>query len=266
MEPFRLNHLSVTLLGLLCVVSVSSSLGDSDDLQQDDFRAEDRGGVLSIEPIYYGELFTNARGGKATKNATRYQGLLDLGIRLDLEASRMNLPGSLFLLAQNTHGRGLTEDFIGDTLVISNIDSFENILHVGEYWWESRWMDDDLTLRLGKQDFNTEFQRIDGAEYFIQSTFGLSPSTAFPTYPNQAMGAVALWNMHDSLKLKVGAWSAFARAGTWGFSDSDAFLVVGELERLYSLADGSLPGIVSVGAVYESAGEIDGQAVSAVRE
>lgn len=127
-------------------------------------------------------------------------------------------------------------------------------------------MDDDITVRLGKQDFNTEFQRIDGAEHFIQSTFGLSPSTAFPTYPNQAMGAVALFQMHDSLQLKVGAWSAFARAGTWGFSDSDSFLVVGELERGYALADGTLSGIVSVGALYESEGEIDGQSVSAVEE
>lgn len=33
---------------------------------------------IILEPVYHGEVFTNARGGVTTKNATRYQGLLDL--------------------------------------------------------------------------------------------------------------------------------------------------------------------------------------------
>jgi porin len=254
--------------GFLFVYSFvcAACVGYSDDEQQESVYEEDRSGFVSIEPIYYGEVFTNARGGKSTKNATQYQGLLDLGITFDFEKSGSSLPGSLFLLAQNTHGRGLTQDFIGDTQVISNIDSFDNIMQVGEYWWESRWLDDDITVRLGKQDLNHEFQRIGEAEFFIQSTFGLSPSTAFPTYPDQALGAVALLQLHDALQLKVGAWSAFARGGSWGYSESDSYLVVSELERRYSLLQGRLPGIVAVGALYESEGEIDAQPVSAVRE
>jgi porin len=80
------------------------------------------------------------------------------------------------------------------------------------------------------------------------------------------MAAVALVQLGDSMRLKAGAWSAFARGGTWGFSGSDSILLVGELERTYSLAGGTLPGIVAVGALYESAGMIDGQQVSPVHE
>jgi len=173
---------------------------------------------------------------------------------------------SLYLLIQNTHGRGLTEDFIGDTQVISNIDSFDNVIQIGEYWWESQWLDQQITLRLGKQDLNTEFQRIDRAEYFIQSTFGLSPSTAFPTYPDQAVGAVVLLRLHDSLQWKMGAWNAFVTEGIWGFSNNDAFLVVSELEYAYSLSEQRLPGTIAIGALYESEGQLDGQAVPVVRE
>ena len=43
-----------------------------------------------------------------------------------------------------------TEDFVGDTLVLSNIDSFDNIMHVSEYWWQFGLLDDDVTVRLGK--------------------------------------------------------------------------------------------------------------------
>ena len=54
----------------------------------------------------------------------------------DFEAMRLPLPGKFFLLGQNTHGRGLTDNFVGDTQVLSNIDSFRNITRVSEYWWE----------------------------------------------------------------------------------------------------------------------------------
>jgi porin len=253
------------IFGLLFFLTFEG-LGYADDPLPDGSVEQQRPGFLSIEPVYYGELFTNARGGKSTNGATQYQGLLDLGVSLDLERAGSELPGSLFLLAQNTQGRGLSQDFIGDTQVISNIDSFDNIMQVSEYWWESRWIDDKMMLRIGKQEFNTEFQRIEGAEQFIQSTFGLSPSTAFPTYPDQSMGAVALYQLRDELVLKVGLWSAFARGSSLGFSDSDSFLAVGELERRYALLDGQLPGIFAVGALYESDGEVDGEPVSAVRE
>ena len=221
---------------------------------------------ISFEPTYYGEMFTNAKGGKSTNDATQYAGLLDLGLKLDLGQSATDNPSFLYLLIQNSHGRGLTEDFVGDTQVVSNIDSFDNVMQIGEYWWESQWLDDQMTLRLGKQDLNSEFQRIDQAEYFIQSTFGLSPSTAFPTYPDQAVGAVVLLRLHDSLQLKLGAWNAFVTEGIWGYSNNDAFLVVSELEYTYTLTEQRLPATVAIGALYESEGQIDGQAVSTVRE
>jgi hypothetical protein len=43
-------------------------------------------------------------------------------------------------------------------------------------------------------------------------------------------------------------------------------LVIGELERTYALRDGTLPGVLVLGAVYESSGEVDGTPLSAVQE
>jgi carbohydrate-selective porin OprB len=77
---------------------------------------------------------------------------------------------------------------------------------------------------------------------------------------------VALIQLQPSWTLKVGAWSAFARGSTWGYSSSDAYLVVGELEHRYVWGEQQLPGILAVGALYESAGVLDGEPVSAVRE
>ena len=88
---------------------------------------------MSLEPVYYGEVFTNTRGGISTSEATRYEALLDLALTIDFQKMQSPLPGRFFLLAQNTHGQGLTEDFVGDTQVVSNIDSFDNIMQVSEY-------------------------------------------------------------------------------------------------------------------------------------
>ncbi len=127
-------------------------------------------------------------------------------------------------------------------------------------------LDAAVTVRLGKQDINQEFLCINLAADFIQSTFGLSPSTAFPTYPDPSMAAVILLQIHEGWRLKMGVWDAFAPDGGWGFSGNDSVVVIGELERTYTLAAGTLPGTVAVGAVYESAGAIAGEPVSAVHE
>jgi porin len=218
---------------------------------------------VSIEPVYYGEVFTNAQGGISTNGATRYQALLDLPVTFDFEKMRLPLPGRFFLLAQNTHGRGISEDFVGDTLVLSDIDSFHNVMQVGEYWWESSWLTDDVIVRLGKQDVNTEFAIMDLAEDFIQSTFELTPSATLPTYPDQSMAAVVLMQLKESLQLKVGIWDALANGESWGFSGNDTVLVIGELEYTYTLFDGTLPGTLGLGAGYMSDGELAAETLAA---
>lgn len=215
-------------------------------------------GALSVAPVYTGEVFSNTRGGIATKDATRYQGLWDVGLTLDFDELGSPIPGKFFLLAQNTHGRGLTEDFVGDTQVISNIDSFKNIMRVGEYWWEFSLLDDNITVRLGKQDVNTEFLFIDVAADFIQSSFGLSPSAALPSYPEQSMAALVLMQLGKSTVLKVGVWDALPLGRGWGISENDSMLVAAELEYNYALASGRYPGVLSLGAGHLSGDEVDG--------
>ena len=209
---------------------------------------------ISVKPVYIGEVFTNTRGGISTDEATRYQALLDLPLTLDLEKLDVPVPGTFFLLAQNTHGRGLTEDFVGDAQVLSNIDSFDNIMQVSEYWWEFGLCDDDVVVRLGKQDLNTEFLLMQSASDFIHSSFGLTPAAEVPSYPNPSMAAVLLANLTPSLRLKVGIWDTVVDGGTWGFSGNNVKLSIGELEYDYAVSDGRLPGTLALGIAYSSAG------------
>jgi porin len=213
---------------------------------------------VSLEPVYYGEVFTNTRGGISTRRATQYEALLDLPLTLDFEKMQLPLPGRFYLLAQNTHGRGLTEDFVGDFQVVSNIDSADNIMQVSEYWWEIGLFDQNVAVRLGKQDVNTEFLVMDLAGDFIQSSFGLSPSAGLPSYPHASMAALVLADLTESLRMKVGIWDALGDGRTCGFSGNEVTITMGELEYKYSLFDGQLPGAVDVGVTYVSGGDAMG--------
>jgi carbohydrate-selective porin OprB len=222
----------------------------------------DNCGMLA-EPVYFGEVFSNTRGGISTERATRYHALLELPIAFDFAKLQVPLPGKCFLLAQNTHGRGLSEDFVGDTLVLSDIDAFGNVMQVGEYWWEWGLLDDDVTVRLGKQDVNTEFVFMDSAVDFIQSSFELTPSAGLPSYPLQSMAGVVLVQLCESLELKFGVWDAFAKKESWGISNNEVMLLIGELEYTYALLDGTFPGTLSLGAGYLSDGIVSGNRLSA---
>ncbi len=80
------------------------------------------------------------------------------------------------------------------------------------------------------------------------------------------MAAVTLIQINESWQLKTGLWDAFTSGSGWGFSGNDSVVAIGELECTYELADGTLPGVFAVGAVYESAGVIEGDPVSPVQE
>lgn len=221
--------------------------------------------AINIAPVYYGEIFSNTRGGFSTSDATRYQALLDLPVEVDLERLGVPVPGRFVLLGQNTHGRGLSEDFVGDFQTLSNIDSFDNIMQVSEYWWEFALWEDRLHVRLGKQDLNTEFLVIDLAQDFIHSSFGLSPTAGLPSYPDPSMAAVVLADLTPSTRLKVGIWDLLPNSSGWGFSDNTLTLVISELETKYRLAGGSLPGAVDLGLAYASPGEALGTTIPSIR-
>jgi porin len=220
---------------------------------------------IQFAPMYYADLLTNTRGGRSTNDATQYLGLMDLPVWIDFERVGLFLPGRAFLRAQNTHGRGLTTDFVGDSLVVSDIDSFRNIMQVSEYWWEVGAADGPFRLRVGKQDVNSEFIHMELATDFVQSSFELTPTAVLPTYPHPAMAAVALCQIEDSVQLKLGVWDALATGGGWGISGTGTYLLIGELEYHYTLGDRRLPGSLSTGAAYLTHGEVGGEQFGAVQ-
>lgn len=212
-----------------------------------------------IEAVYFSDLLSNTRGGISTRNATRYLGLLDIGVTIDLERTHCPLPGRIHVLGQTTHGQGLTDRFVGDSLVLSDIDPSRNLTQLGGFWWEFGFLDEGVRFRVGKQDVNTEFVYMETAQHFVQSSFELTPNSALPTYPQQSLAVVSLMDLSPSLQFKLGIWDALAVPGTWGFSGNDTVFLVAELEYRYTLGPDQLPGTCSISGGHLTSGEFAGQ-------
>jgi porin len=209
-------------------------------------------GPVAFEYLYTGEMLTNAYGGITTRSATQYEGLLDLAMRVDFDKTRLPVPGKFFVLFQETHGRGLSNDFVGDAQIVSTIDSFGNIAQVSAYWWETTIGGDFLTVRIGKQDVNGEFHLTESAVNFVHSAYGIPPTLPAPTYPHNSVAAVLLAKLSESLAVKAGIWDGDPNGATWGLSGTGITYTIVEVERNHKLF-GKLPGVFDVGFSHLSA-------------
>ncbi len=210
---------------------------------------------ITFQPVYYGEVFTNAHGGIATRGSTHYEGLLDLSLSFDLEKLNAPLPGRINMLFQNTHGRSL-EQYVGATQLISNIDSLNNITQLSELWWEVDLYESGITMRVGRQDLCDLFLTVDTASDFINSAFGLSPSAGLPSFPAPSSAVVFMTDLSNDVSVRAGLWDAYRSNEVGILSNNGSILFIGEFEYRFAAPFSQLPGILTAGATYETQGSV----------
>ena len=178
-------------------------------------------------------------------------GLFNLAITGDLDELGLFPGGTVFVLAEDSHGRGLTDRFVGDRQVLSNIDEGP-FTQVTEYWWQRKLVEEFITVRLGKQDANAEFAVVDLGGDFVHSSFGQPYNIPMPAWPDAAMGVLTLFEFSETFALKAGVFDGGADGSTWGFSGTGEVFSIGEFEAVWRLADGRLPGDFHAGIWYHS--------------
>lgn len=214
------------------------------------------GGVTG-EYIYTGEVFLNARGGIATANSTRYRGNLDVVVQVDTQKQQLWDGGRFFIYGQSNHGRSISEDYVGDYQILSNIDPSPKveIAQVSEYWWRQDFADGNVGFKAGKQDANADFGFADLGGDFINSSFGLVPTVPLPTFPNPGLGLACFCHLHDHALISGGVYDGLPDGGQWGFSDLGEYgsmsLAQLELRQPEDWGNG-LAGTLRIGGWYHS--------------
>lgn len=219
----------------------------------------DRG--ITWELWYTADVFTNLHGGLNTDNTDTYLGLLDLSLSLDTEAMGLWKGGTIYLDFQNFEGRSITDRHIGDLMLVNNDDAPRRS-QLSEFWLEQRLLDDRIRLKLGKQEAFGDFFAPKYGEEFVNAMPGWLPNLPLPTYPDQAMGAVAFVDFTDWFTLAAGMYDAEGLGNSGGFHtafhspDDAVYVMEAVVKPNWSVRGAELPGSYRFGAWYHS-GEWD---------
>ena len=143
----------------------------------------DRGVVFNFN--YTADGFGVVAGG--IKRGVFYNGLLDLGVDLDLEKLLGWKGGHFHVNAIDPHGANGSAKYVGDIGDFSNIDAYDSY-RLYELWLEQSFLDDRFSLRAGQITFDSEFAILGTyGGVFIQSSFGtpgaIGANLPMPIYP-----------------------------------------------------------------------------------
>lgn len=128
-------------------------------------------------------------------------------VSADVSGAAFGRPGwSAHAQYLRTDGRGPTETLVGDIQTTSNIEAV-NTHRLMEAWVEAP-LGADASLRVGLMDLNADFDAIEPAELFLNSSHGIAPDLSDTgrngpsIFPVGALGLHAQWSPNDRLALR----------------------------------------------------------------
>lgn len=167
------------ILAICCLIYMPEASGNvlkrkrlSGDWKQTRPRIEACG--IFLEAIYTGELASNVSGG--IKKETEYLDNIDILFATDLEKLIGWKGATLFVYGLGNHG-GSPSQHAGDAQTVSNIDATD-AWKIYEAWLEQVVFQDRLSVLVGLYDLNSEFDVIESAGLFLNSSHGIGADYA----------------------------------------------------------------------------------------
>ena len=219
-------------------------LGDPGGIRS---KLEDAGISISLQET--SEVFGNITG---DTTGAIYEGATLAALQIDT-AKAVGLPGGTFRASMyQIHGQGLTQSNLGNLNTVSNIEASPGS-RLFELWYEQTMLGGALSLRLGQQAADAEFQVTTYGGVFINGSFGWPTLAATalpaggPAYPLAALGGRLRLQPRDDLAMLLGVYSGspapagqddpqFRNASGTSFVLDQGVFVIGEVQ--YSINTG----------------------------
>jgi porin len=172
---------------------------------ENEFQNSAQKGVL-LKLGYTGEVFGNFSG---DRQGAEYEGLLKLEARCNLE-TLLHLPRTVFYASVlDTHGKGLTDQYVHDLNVLSNIDAYDTF-RLYELWLQYGGPLDRFSIRVGQLASDAKFFGTDSSQLFINNSFGvfgtINNDITAPDYPTAAPGLRLRYKPEPHLYLQLAAF------------------------------------------------------------
>ncbi len=132
-------------------------------------KLEDMGIIFNLD--YTSDLFSNVSGGLNSKSV--YLDNIDITLSLEMEKLTGWKGTDLYFYILGNHGKSPGE-LTGDIQALSNIDAY-NTWKLYEAWIQNKFLNDRTSILTGLYDLNSEFDVIETAGLFINSSHGIGP-------------------------------------------------------------------------------------------
>lgn len=196
--------------------------------------------AYALDIVYTGEADSLVAGGLDRR--TRYLDNLDVTLNLDLDRllGARGLSAYFYLLYNN--GAGFTDGTVGDAQGVSNIETGTQAVKLYEAWLEQQLAGERATLRFGLYDLNSEFDALESANLFLNSSHGIGPDIAQTgdngpsIFPSTSLAARLSVKLGEHVTVRLAALDgvpgdpARPRRTTVRLSRRDGALIIGELD------------------------------------
>jgi len=174
---------------------------------------------LTLSITETSEVLGNVSGG--TRQGFDYDGLTTAALQMDTQRA-FGLYGGLFnVSALQIHGRNLSADNLDTLQTASGIEA-DRATRLWELWYQQKFFDDKLDIKIGQQSLDQEFMGSSNANYFVNTMFGwpMLPSADLPgggpAYPLSALGVRARAHVSDSITVLAGVFNGSPVANNSG--------------------------------------------------
>ena len=159
---------------------------------------------------YTGDVLGNPIGGFA--QATRYIGLLDVELAVDLEKAAGWKGLKFFANGYQIHGQSISELDLGVLMPVSYIEALPST-RLFEIYLEQELLDGHLSVRVGQLSADSEFVISEGTAALMNGSWGwpaiigTNLPEGGPSYPLASPAARVAFNPNDTLGFLVGVFS-----------------------------------------------------------
>jgi porin len=163
---------------------------------------ESRG--VSVTSSYTAEGFTSAYGGAEPNHRAQYLGSVNTSLTLDF--SKIGFArGQVFLSGQNIHGRGINVFGLGAVQAPSSLDN-PTFTGLVEAFYSDTYLKERLSIKVGRQYADTEFDATENGGEFVNSSYGHIPTVPLPTYPYPSFGGSLWYTPTERISAGVGVY------------------------------------------------------------
>ncbi len=223
---------------------------------------------IQFNATYIGEVFGNASRG--VRQGGVLTGRLDFGTDIDLD-KMMGWTGAKFHANLfQINGQGLSRDYIGNLMLVSNIEALPST-RLYEVWIEQSLWNNKIAIRVGQQAADVEFFDSLYDDIFINSSvgwpaiLGINLPSGGPSPPLAVPGIRIKAQLSDPITAYLAIFDGNAAGpgaedpqirnpNGLAFRVNDPPLVIGQVRYGFNLGQESvgLPGAIEVGGWYHA--------------